>query len=108
MSLEYVGYVAVALAIIITLYNVFKLKKKEDDANMGIQSANINGGEPEDDNDDDDDEEEDDEEDFDFGNELKGMTEKQLLKVLVLSTLENNYEHFTDNWQKFFDIAKEE
>lgn len=48
------------------------------------------------------------EKEFDFRKEVKGMTEKQLLKLLVLLNWENYQSTVTDTEQEMIEIAKEE
>ena len=48
------------------------------------------------------------EQEFDLKNSIKGMTEKQLLKLLVLMKWEENNEYFSESYDELIDIAKEE
>ena len=39
---------------------------------------------------------------------VKGLTERQLLKLLVLMNYENDYESISDNWVDLIKIVKED
>jgi len=47
------------------------------------------------------------EEEFNIGEAVKGMSEKQLLKLLVLLFYDKNIESF-DDWDEIIKIAREE
>jgi len=51
---------------------------------------------------------EEEEQEFDLKNSIKGMTEKQLLKLLVLMKWEENNVSFSESYDELIDIAKEE
>ncbi len=52
--------------------------------------------------------EEEEEKDFDVREAIKGMTEKQLLKMLVVIKFEEQYASISDSYEDLIDIAKEE
>lgn len=53
-------------------------------------------------------EDEPEEEGFDFVKETKGMTEKQLLKLLVVMKWDKEYEEVSESWEGLIKIVKEE
>ncbi len=54
------------------------------------------------------DEQEESEEPNEFVENIKGLTEKQLLKLLVLMEYEKEYEAVTDDWNEMIKIVKED
>lgn len=48
------------------------------------------------------------EQEFDLRSSLRGMTEKQLLKLLILMGWENENESISESYDELIEIAKEE
>ena len=53
-------------------------------------------------------EDDDEKKEFDIVEEVKGMTEKQLLRFLVLRSYEIEGESITNSWEELIQLAKEE